>query len=168
MLMLVGEAPGVRGCRLTGVPFTSEMVLLQQRVPGDPVPVAPAHEPVKEATATMIWEAVGAWTRLPVFWNAFPWHPHRPNLPCTNRRPTQAELMRGEPFLQWMLRLFSGVRVVAVGNSAETSLKRLGIPCTKVRHPSHGGKQAFITGLNTINAQLAQGEATNGIIGRNT
>jgi uracil-DNA glycosylase len=167
-LMLVGEAPGVRGCRLTGVPFTSEMVLLEQMVPGKPMPVTRNDQPVKEATATMVWEAVGNWTRLPVMWNAFPWHPYRPNQPCTNRRPNNKELALGAPFLQEMVRWFEGVRVVAVGNSAELSLKRLGIPCTKVRHPSFGGKTAFSTGLNAIKEQLDFQEATHGITGRNT
>ena len=43
-------------------------------------------------------------------------------------------------------------RVVAIGNHADRSLTMLNIPHTKVRHPSQGGKQAFVAGM----ARLSQ------------
>ena len=106
--------------------------------------------PVKEATATIVWSAILALEPLPLLWNAFPFHPHRPNLPCTNRRPTVPELEQGGYYLLRLLDLFPGMTVAAVGNSAEFSLKRLGIACVKLRHPSYGGKQAFVAGLNAL------------------
>lgn len=156
-LLLVGEAPGYRGCRMTGIPFTSTHTLAHEAVPGFEDRVV-AVEAMKEATATMVWSALRSLQPLPLLWNAFPFHPHRPNQPQTNRRPTVRELVQGGAYLLCLLDLFSGVQVVAVGNSAESSLRRLGIPCAKLRHPSHGGKQAFVAGLAALMQNETPGE----------
>lgn len=149
--LLVGEAPGYRGCRLTGVPFTSEDVVLRASVPGRPAVAATARpRPQREATATMVWQVLSRLGVSPVLWNAFPFHPFRPNQPASNRRPTAAELAVGQPFLHTLLELFPGVQLVAVGRSAERALARLEQPYATVRHPSHGGKRAFAAGLHRL------------------
>ncbi|MCO5189324.1 MAG: uracil-DNA glycosylase [Anaerolineae bacterium] len=153
-LLLVGEAPGYRGCRLTGIPFTSSHTLVQEMVPGFENGGALAGAGVelqKEATATMVWSVLQSLQSLPLLWNAFPFHPHRPNNPESNRRPTSSELKQGGLFLLRLLDLFPDVQqIAAVGNSAEISLRRLGIPCAKLRHPSHGGKALFTIGLTEL------------------
>ncbi len=123
-LILVGEAAGFRGARVSGVPFTSERQLTGS---------GPA-----EATATIVHRvlrALGVEDEV-LFWNVVPTHP---GTPSSNRRPTRAEVAAARPFLD---ELTSGRRAVAVGRLAA---EVLGAPY--VRHPSHGGAAAFADGL---------------------
>jgi uracil-DNA glycosylase len=126
-ILLVGEAAGYRGARVSGIPFTSER-LLTGRPPG-------------EATATVVHDVL---SELGVehdvlLWNLVPTHPHQPGNAQSNRRPTRAEVEAGRPFLH---RLARGRRVVPVGRLAQAEL---GGPY--VRHPSHGGAREFRAAL---------------------
>ena len=134
-LLLVGEAPGFRGARVSGIPFTSERQLTG---------VGPA-----EATATVVQRvlAVLGIADETLLWNVVPTHPHEPERPSTNRRPTRVEIEAARRFLRLLV---PGRRVVPVGRVAEAALGRTG-----VRHPSHGGAPAFEDGLRTILARRA-------------
>lgn len=100
----------------------------------------------------MVWETIREIDPLPVLWNAFPFHPHEAGNARTNRAPSAAELLTGERFVEWLIRLLPIECVAAVGNHADATLTRLGISHQKVRHPSQGGKQRFVEGL----ARLSQ------------
>lgn len=156
-VLLVGEAPGYRGCALTGVPFTSERILVEGaaglfgenqsfKILGD------VQKPTSEASATIVWGALTALNKpLPLIWNAFPFHPHRPENKASNRPPNKQELDVGARFIQNLLKLFPSIKtVVAVGNRADESLTRQAIEHLKIRHPSHGGKKDFVAGLTAI------------------
>lgn len=156
-IMLVGEAPGYRGCRLTGVPFTSEH-LLMNGVPGLDLfgekqgfrLASKDGRLLKEATATIIWETLMSNDMIALGWNSFPFHPHREGMPESNRAPLTKELKVGEKPLLMLLELFDIKTVVAVGNKAEETLNNLNIPCHKVRHPAQGGKNQFVEGIRKI------------------
>jgi len=126
-LLLVGEAPGYRGARVSGVPFTSE-----RQVSG----TGPA-----EATATIVHRVLCelGLTDIVLLWNVVPAHPHLPGRPNTNRRPSRAEIEAGMQFVRLLAR---ERRVVPVGRLAGEALC---IPW--IRHPSHGGAVAFREGL---------------------
>jgi uracil-DNA glycosylase len=158
-LLLVGEAPGYRGCRLTGVPFTSEAIILDDRRPlfgrrAGYQKTAETTRLTKEASATMLWSALSGLWPPPLLWNAFPFHPHRPDQPLSNRRPLKSELLLGLDFLSALLALFPLVTVAAVGQTAAAALSLAGLSNFPVlRHPSHGGKAAFCAGLQEITVQ---------------
>lgn len=161
-ILLIGEAPSYRGGRLTGIPFVSETLLLGgvRLATGRHVlgaergyrKATPGPALSTEASATMVWQTIRDVEPLPLLWNAFPFHPFHAGNADTNRLPTAAELLIGQRFIRMLLRLFAIEQVVAVGNSAASSLQRLEIPHEKVRHPSQGGKVKFVAGV----ARLSQ------------
>ncbi len=147
-VMLVGEALGYRGGGVTGVPFTSQALLTSHHFyAAMPMRLLATKQPQSEASATILHAVCDDVNLHALHWNAFPFHPHKAGQPTSNRRPTAGEIAQGGQFLQMLLEQFESETVVAVGNSAEKSLTTLQIPHIKVRHPSHGGKQAFHAGL---------------------
>ena len=123
-VLLVGEAPGYRGARVSGIPFTSERQLTGQ---------GPA-----EASATIVQRTLAelALEQDTLLWNVVPTHP---GTASSNRRPTRAEIEAGAVFAYVLAR---DRRLIAVGRVAHEV-----VGGDYVRHPAHGGAQAFRAGL---------------------
>ena len=158
--LLLMEAPGYRGCRLTGVPVTSRKVHAGRRASAGHVRGGQAgyrdtrdacfERVYGEQSATIVWGALADMRALPLIWNAFPFHPHKAGKPLSNRRPRRDELKLGAGFLARLLQMWDFERVIAVGNVAADTLRSLQIPYAKVRHPAHGGKNDFVRGLRKL------------------
>lgn len=156
-VLLLGEAPGFRGMRITGVPFTNRTMFggpansfgLFGPDKGYTVP-AEAAGVASEPTATVMWEVLAELDFLPLLWSACPWHTHVVGRPQSNRTPTVAEAGLGTPFWQALAEIFPIETVVAVGNVAHRSLLGSGVDAPKVRHPSHGGRSGFKRGLEEL------------------
>jgi uracil-DNA glycosylase len=154
-LLLIGEASGYQGCRFSGIPFTSERLLLQQYIPRVACGkrITKRVRPWSEPSATTVWKVMHELDLADqvVLWNAFPWHPHVAGEPHTNRRPTADEVEQGKPILDAVLRRFEHATVIAVGQVARASLRQLiGSDPLTVRHPSMAGATAFRSGLAAI------------------
>jgi uracil-DNA glycosylase len=147
-VVLVGEAPGWRGARQSGVAFTSAASVGLQGT--------------REASATVVHDVLSE-AKLQdraLLWNAFPLHPHEAGNQQSNRAPTPEELAAGYNALSIAL---LGRRVVCIGRKAQKSVETiLGISvpdidqadadsrAIAVRHPSKGGATLFRTGCGRV------------------
>jgi uracil-DNA glycosylase family 4 len=135
--VLVGEAAGYRGARVSGLAFTSERQLTG---------AGPA-----EATATIVHRVLAelGLEEEVLLWNVVPTHP---GTATSNRHPTREEVEAARPFLAEVVR---GRRAVAVGRLAAEVLDR-----PYVRHPSHGGAGQFAEGMRRAFATIPPRRAT--------
>lgn len=151
-VLLVGEAPGYRGCGRVGMPFSSEKLVLEHPFFADTDTFSIEHveTPMGEASATIVWKTFDALDFYPLMWATYPFHPHKPGNPLTNRAPRPDEVALGKEFLEELIDAFSITRLVAVGRVAERTLADMGYDAYPVRHPSHGGAVAFAEGLRAF------------------
>lgn len=125
--LLVGEAAGYRGARVSGIAFTSERQLTGS---------GPA-----EASATVVHRVLaelGVEDEV-LLWNAVPTHP---GTTISNRTPTRDEVDASRRFLEALL---PGRHAIAVGRVAASVLD-----APYVRHPARGGAAAFAQGLRRM------------------
>ena len=140
--VFIGEAPSWRGTRFSGIPMTSERILLRKQpslqstevIPGAQgrrtsringnYPKCNLIDGLAESSATRVWEASRD-CRLSatdfVLWNAMPWHPRKENGTALSNRDsgkfTCEEIEAGRHFLHCMLRdLYPSACSVALGD----------------------------------------------------
>ena len=153
-ILLVGEAPGYKGCKITGIPFTSGRIFENVEHPvlskiKDRL-ILQKIEP--ENTATIVWNYLATKSNTPLFWNSFPYHPHPENNENKNRAPTDEEIENGVKFLHALNEIFKPEIIAGIGNSGVDCAKRAfpELEIKYIRHPSFGGKSEFIEGMNEI------------------
>jgi len=158
--LFVGEAPGYNGCRITGIPFTSEYILTQKFNnslfgKGNGYQIINKNRPKKESTATIIWETFDKEEIIPCFWNAFPFHPFKNGDFNSNRKPKKNELDIGKKYLEDLIKILKIKKenIIAIGDISYSVITEFFSQCKKIRHPSFGGKNRFISGL--INLQIS-------------
>jgi hypothetical protein len=146
--ILCGEAAGYQGCRHSGIAFTSERLLLDGQIPRVPRMshrLTSKRRPYSEPSATIVWRELHnlGIENCTILWNALPMHPHKPGKKQSNRTPTSAEIEKGKPALEILIKGFPSAKVVAVGRKAEKSLKSMNVTAGYVRHPANAGATAF-------------------------
>jgi uracil-DNA glycosylase len=146
-ILLVGEAPGPKGCRFSGVPFTSEHQLLSNSLPFKGRQSSKRLKPYKEASATIFWGAMRGFECRAFVWNSVPFHPHAKDKPMSIRPPSTAEIQQYIHVLRGVVEALKPRQVVSIGGRAARALRDLGVSAEPVRHPSRGGAGDFRSGM---------------------
>jgi len=169
---IIGEALGYRGGHFSGIPMTSERILLGKKK-GSGIELEHVFSSIKprrtskskkcpdgfsEPTATIVWSTLlrlGLKPQQFVLWNAFPWHSFDPRRGMlSNRMPNKSDRSAGLAVLKAFLDLFPCDEIVALGNVAVSQLKEMNIECQGVRHPASGGAKLFREQIGRILQKL--------------
>lgn len=160
-LAVIGEALGYRGGHFSGIPMTSERILLGKKkddgimsrlifsssTPRRTSKSGKCADGFSEPTATIVWSTLlklGLSPEQFVLWNAFPWHSFDPRRGMlSNRTPNKKEGAAGLCVLKAFLDLFPCDEIVALGKVAATQLEQLHANVHRVRHPASGGARLF-------------------------
>src|SRR6266403_4190143 len=157
----IGEAVGYRGGHYSGIPMTSERLLLGRSKtvrlksndffsdmnPRRTSKSEKCPDGFSEPTATIVWGTLLQHGLKPdqfVLWNAFPWHSFDPRHGMlSNRMPNKSEQAAGLLVLKAFLELFQCDQVVALGKIAAAQIEKLSVHAHCVRHPASGGAKLF-------------------------
>jgi hypothetical protein len=144
-ILILGEAPGIKGCRFSGVPFTSERQLVENKLPFKGNQSSKKEVPFSENTATIFWNIMLPYFPYFFIWNCIPFHPHENGNYTVNRTPSKKEISCFTVITNRLIDILQPDKVIALGRNAEYMLKEiLNISCIYyVRHPSYGGKREF-------------------------
>jgi hypothetical protein len=148
----MGRDLGYRGGRRTGLALTDEYHLdeMTKRYPGSNFIQATMGPAVAERTASEIWSVLRSVALPPLLWNVFPFHPHEPDNPFSNRKFTARELREVGEMNEILIKWLNVRRVVAIGQDAFHYASRFDIDVVAIRHPSYGGINEFRSGMSAL------------------
>lgn len=147
-IMLIGEAPGYRGCALTGIPFTDEVQLKssQNNYALGSWQRLDETGNTSERSASTMWFAIRKYHIVPLIWNVFPFHPYQAGNVASNRTPTQSELKQGIEYIQDLISIFNidKTQIFTIGKKAKLMLDLKDDSCC-IRHPANDFKKEFLS-----------------------
>lgn len=157
-VMLIGEAPGYHGCRLSGIAFTCEENFTDDIIPGIMgkdlgYKIFSNEKPEKELSASIVWPKLKEWYNahgsVPLLWNICPFHPHKKGNIMSNRTPRKKEIERGIRYFLELVDIFDVQNIGCIGKKSFDTIKFVGdFSLEYLRHPSCGGKNEFENMLN--------------------
>ena len=150
-ILFLGEAPYYKGARLTGIPFTSEVIIKDElffdNKDGSQY-VNSSDNLDWELSASIVWGKISGLSDKPLLWNIFPFHPHQAEDILSNRTPSKKELLIGKEYLKMLLEIFDFKKIIVLGRKAESQLRDMELDYHYVRHPANGGKREFELGID--------------------
>lgn len=159
--VLIAEAPGYQGCHFSGIPMTSERLILAPNNYGLGNLSRTSNKKHRyktvqeygycEPTATIVWkqmvDELGLKPTDFVLWNAFPFHPYKDHI-LTNRKPEKEELKKAAHILNAFIKLFPNAYYISIGGVSKEALTEIkGIKYDSYKqsviHPSYGHAAEF-------------------------
>lgn len=174
--IFVAEALGYQGGHFSGVPMTSERIIIGKHSEIEYCHVFQGKvgnrtsniyskdkgfkkswikEGVNEPTATIVWKTILENKIDPydvLLWNIFPFHPYNTERGIlSNRPPKSNELQAGVYFFKKLLNLCSNdLKVICIGRNSQNTLNQNGFKNTHITHPANGGTPKFKNGCKSL------------------
>ncbi|WHY79933.1 uracil-DNA glycosylase [Neobacillus sp. WH10] len=174
--IFVAEALGFQGGHFSGIPMTSERIVIGNHSEVDyhyvfkgkagsrtsnPITHYPGFkkswgkEGISEQTATIVWKTILENHIDPyeiILWNIFPFHPYRDERGLlSNRPPKSKELELGVYFFNRLLNHCpKNIKVICIGKHSKKTLDQHGIKNLHITHPANGRAPAFKEGCRKI------------------
>lgn len=149
--MFIGIAPGYNGCRFSGIPFTSEKVLLGKKYSSifslKNFRKSSKGKTFTENSSTKIWNTL---LKLPrediskfLFWNVVPFHPEG-DTPLSNRDPSRWELGLFKEMTRDIIKIVNPNEIYCFGRIPHEILcKDLGLDAKYYIHPSRASYETL-------------------------
>ena len=151
--MLIAEAPGYQGCHFSGIPMTSERLILNDKnntyrlkglertsdknklietnkhSDGRTIAKKVIEKGFAEHTATIVWKQMVDVLHVSptdfVLWNAFPFHPWSNSI-LSNRTPNKDEIDNTKYILRKFINLFDeNIKIICIGNTSQNTLSKI-------------------------------------------
>lgn len=142
----IGRDLGHRGGRRTGLALTDDINFHKHLSRWGLSTERPTSGlPMREQTASIVWEILSEINEHIFLWNVFPFHPHPKGSVFSNRSHNSKERRDGQVVLDMLVSLLQPQKIVAVGNDAARVARNCfpDIRTIHVRHPSYGGQREF-------------------------
>lgn len=147
-ILLVGEAPGYKGCKRSGIPFTADYQILNEDFFKEGFDVLDREAPVRENSANVIWEVIGKTKQLPLMWNIYPFHPS--TIDGKNGKPNRTDIELGKQILDSLLTMFDIKAIYCIGRKSTSALGNNRLFKDYIRHPAHGGSRECARKLEEV------------------
>jgi uracil-DNA glycosylase len=142
--IVIAESPSY-GAKYTGIAMTSEEVTKKNPEIFNGIQTTSIEGNTHENTATMVWECIKKHHKDFVLWNAFAFNSHDEK--GSPRTPSKKEIVEQKAILEMFLEMFKNKEIISLGKTSEKLLNDLGYSSNYIRHPSCGGKNKFLVGM---------------------
>ncbi|MFZ5898756.1 MAG: hypothetical protein ACOYU7_06260 [Bacillota bacterium] len=148
-VLIVGEAPTFTGTRQSGIPFTSEAIMLKGLKNWDLFGPRYRYRQASDVPggwqdrmASTVWSVLEESPHLPLLWYCFPCHSHREGREESYRSPSEWEMEVGVGFVMELEQVFKFDRIVPVGERVAKTLFKHEVEAVEpIDNPVRVGKE---------------------------
>lgn len=159
--ILVGESPLYQGSQKTGIPFTDEYKIGNEKISllrhkdqqGHIIKNETTEDLKRDRSSAIIWNGLGIHMENVLLWNIFPFYVHEKDFFTARRQLTTEEERDGYHFLQLILEEFPSIKMILVaGDMASSVISKHAELKEKyqihyISHPNAVAKNEFIERL---------------------
>ncbi|OZM57185.1 hypothetical protein CIB95_06880 [Lottiidibacillus patelloidae] len=152
-ILILGEHPHFAREARTGIPFTSEHVIVKMNdrhgvLEKDVYKLIGIR---KDSFSALLWGQINKMSNPPLLWNLFPFYPHQENSPSNHRSLTIQEMEWGNQLLLKILEAYPSItKVFVIGNKLKYDHLNFPVDVDYLSPLEMGNPHAFVEDFNEL------------------